>query len=146
MNTLKRGFVALFVFMAVSLAWLGNVPSTIQHDSRAKTIELKKNVGFSVISSAYAQEAPADQPQEVPAEKSFWQKFGEFLSMIASKMGVEGMVATAILFLYDFIRRKVPSKNPASLFRDLKSVIKGVIDFLHAVDLWLDKLVGQSLK
>lgn len=108
--------------------------------------------GFEFVPSAHAQDSSASpaasaSPSPViaasPAQSSM-AKVGNGLSDLANKIPLSGVVITVLVGLYDFIRRKWPTKDPASLLRDLKSLFKGIISLLQKLDDFIDSIVGQN--
>lgn len=70
--------------------------------------------------------------------------FAKSLQDVAQKIPTTGTVITALLFVYDFVRRKWPTKDPASLLKDLKALFKGIIALLNKLDDFIDAIIGQN--
>lgn len=129
---LLAALFALFLITATPIEILGGADS----DS-----------SISLVSEAQAQDAsPIASPEASPAAKSAGEKIGGTLTDIADKIPLSGPVIMVLVFLYDFARRKWPTKNPASLVRDVKAVIGGIKKLLDKLDQLLDAVFGQSTK
>lgn len=138
---MRQAFVALFVFMAVAVTPFRTL-SLVQHHEHRDSI--------SFVSEAYAQEsAPTPEPSVSPApaeQPSSASKVAAFLGMLADKIPTEGVIIAVLAFVYDFVRRKWPTKNPASLVRDVQAVLKAIVKFIQKIDALLDSVLGQNLK
>jgi hypothetical protein len=143
MKSFKILLVAIFAFVAVA-----GVPTASLSIATPTKIELKKS-SHSIIAQAYADEVAASPSPEVspaPAQSSGVGKVGEFLADLASKIPLEGVIISILVFVYDFVRRRMPTKNPASLLRDVQKLLKGVIAMFMKLDQLLDKVLGQNVK
>lgn len=139
MTSIFKGALVALIAFAMSLAVLMVAPKA----SHANSITLVKGISYTLLPSAYAQEAVptiAPTPAGLPAAG----KAGDFLNDLAGKIPSEGVVLTIAVFVYDFARRRFPSKDPASFWRDIKKLLLGIIALLAKIDAFGDKIFGQN--
>jgi hypothetical protein len=138
MNSFRKGLVALFAFVAVATAPVAAVASSFHFTDK-----------IQIVSVAQADEAPApavSPSPSAPAEQSGVGKAGDFLGDLAGKIPLEGIVVTVLIFIYDFVRRRMKTDKPASVVRDVQSLIRGIVALLQKLDALGDKILGQNLK
>lgn len=146
MSSFKKGMVALLAFVMVSLAPVASVASDFA--------SFKK---IQIISVAHADESPTPSVSPAPAVGDKIGAVGDQIGGLADKIPNDGIVITMLAmvvgFLYDFARRKWPTKNPASFWIDVSKIIKGVVAVLNGLVKLLekmssvgDKVMGQNVK
>lgn len=143
----KCGLFAAAILMAGMFGAQSPIHSkhSISIDSEQVIHSVPAERAFSLIPAAMAEEpAPVASPAPVDSP-SFGEKIGAFLQKIADMIPLDGTWVVILAFVYDFIRRKWPTANAASLYRDVKAVIQGMIAFLGKVDQFFDKLFGQNV-
>jgi len=137
MKKLMTSLFAVFFMVALSVASMPRI-SHLSHGHVGAQVTL--------VSQAFADESPAPVVSPSPAPESAIGKVGKFLEDLAGKIPVEGVVITVLAFIYDLVRRKFPTKNPASLIGDVQKILRGLGMLLTKLDKFLDSVVGQNLK
>jgi hypothetical protein len=148
MRSFGRATLAAFVFVLASMP-----VASLAADRHFHLLDQ-----VNLVTAAHADE-PAPAASLSPVEHAGDQvgHVGDVIGGIADKIPADGMGITIMImvvgFLYDLFRRKFPSKNPASLWRDAKAVIAGVkkvllggVKLLEKLDQVGDKVLGQNLK
>jgi hypothetical protein len=146
MSSFKKGLAALSVFFLVALAPVASVASSTH---------------FDLVTAAHADEAPAPAVSTSPAPAigvaDQIGSVGDKIGGIADKIPLDGVPITVLImvvgFVYDMVRRKWPTKNPASLWLDVKKIIDATAKVLSGIGKLLgklgdlgDKVFGQNLK
>lgn len=123
--------IALLVFSLVALAPAASASSF--HFNQ-----------ISIISSAQADDAPAPAVSGSPSLAEKAGEIGDKIGAVADKIPMDNTVIMVISLIvgfgYDLIRRKWPTKNPASLWGDVKAVIGGFSKILLGLSKVVDKL------
>lgn len=146
MKSFKVGIAALFAFVCVALAPASSVAFSFEQIDK-----------IQLITAAHADEAPAPAVSPAPALGDKIGDVGDKLGSAADKIPSDGMpitvLAMVVAFIYDQIRRRWPTKNPASLWHDAKAVLNGISKLLAGAGKLLgkigevgDKVLGQNVK
>lgn len=106
-------------------------------------------VAHAQVASASASPSPSPSASIAPVvaaspAKSGIASAGDAIGNVASQIPLTGMVITILIGLYDFIRRKWPTKDPASLLRDLQMLFRGIGALLSKLDAFIDSIIGQN--
>lgn len=140
--TLLAALAALSLSLAPSLAF-SSIVSVPSPDGT-----------FQLVNVAHADEptimaSPAASDVQKVAGKI--EGVGAVIKKVIDSIPLSGPVILIAAFLYDLARRKWPTKNPASLWRDIKAVSKAIVSllmaliaFLHKIDEFGDSVIGQN--